>query len=139
MKNSHFVEYFLLSEIFRNKYIYLNPAILKPFKNPLVPESPPYRKRSAVIILFIVSLFNFAHNVSIYAMRIYLLLFFPQKTIVNQCHLYSRRITNINTFVLNQLPLKKKYCLGIEDCCGYLDFVLILDVRLDSSRTIKSR
>ena len=31
------------------------------------------------------------------------------------------------------------YCLGIEDCCGYLDFVLILDVRLDSSRTIKSR
>ena len=30
------------------------------------------------------------------------------------------------------------YCLGIEDCCGYLDFVLILDVRVDSSRIIKS-
>ena len=44
-----------------------------------------------------------------------------------------------NHICIELTTVKKKYCLGIEDCCGYLDFVLILDVRVDSSRIIKSR
>ena len=72
-------------------------------------------------------------------MRIDPLLFSPQKTIVNQCHLYSRRISNINTFVLNQLPLNKFYMVweSNSDMVVWV-FVLIHDVRVDRSRIIKS-